>query len=444
MKTTPPNPLSDTIERALLINPPVYDTRLPWAKWQQPTLLLRLGTYLRQVGTEVKLLDALSKPSTTRLHRERVALLDLDGLKVPKWRYGLAKSALIHELQALAQDGWHPDKVFVECFTTFWWEGAAEAVQIAKEIFPKSRVVLIGSYPILVPDHAREHSGADEITTESWPALFHLPSDLSLYANPPDFMYLSFGQGSRTADEVADEIAQAFRRNVRHFAFVEHSVARRFTDLYRSVLEKVIAQRLRIKFYALGNIAPSDLVMAPDLPELMKQAGYEQINFSDDRDASDDPATTGQLIDDYREAASLCHGAGFAKRSDALCAGVCIGRPGEDIAARVRLATFITHHIGSVIFWPYQPSSQECSGMPLEDRNGKLFPLRAENGLTYRDYLNLLGLATVLNAKYREYTFDFMGDGLIPNLLRDSIARRGWEPNPEVKGSLKLPLVVRS
>ncbi len=80
--------------------------------------------------------------------------------------------------------------------------------------------------------------------------------------------------------------------------------------------------------------------------------------------------------------------------------------------------------------------------MPLELQNGKLYPFRNANGVSYREYLNLHGLAAVLNSKYREHTFDFLGDGLISNLLRDSIARGAWDPPEHLKGSLQLPILV--
>jgi len=80
--------------------------------------------------------------------------------------------------------------------------------------------------------------------------------------------------------------------------------------------------------------------------------------------------------------------------------------------------------------------------MELESQNGKLFPLRNLSGIRYSEYMDLLGLAVVLNAKYRERTFDFLGDGLVGRLFRDSVARRGWDPPQEVKGSVNLPMAA--
>ncbi len=98
----------------------------------------------------------------------------------------------------------------------------------------------------------------------------------------------------------------------------------------------------------------------------------------------------------------------------------------------------MAHAIGSLVIWPYQPVPVECGDLPLEDQNGKLFPFRRDNGATYRDYLDLLGLAAVLNAKHRQRSFDFLGHGLVPSLFRQSLKDRAWEPTDEVKGSLRV------
>jgi len=438
------DPPSSSAERVLLINPPVYDTRLHWAKWQQPASLLRLATYLRHNGTTVKLLDAMHHRSDERLHRERVAFLDLDGLAVPKWRFGLSRSSIVAQLRELAKSGWYPDEVYVEGFTTFWWEGAAEVIASVKAMFPRVQVVLLGGYANLTPDHAAQHTAADRIRTGPLSELSCLPPDLSVYERAPTFTYILLADGRRTAEEIVDEVeTMVAKHKVHHLAFAEHAVARRCPKLYRSILEKLAGRGRRVNLYALGNVSPADLIEQPDLPGLMRRAGYVQIFFSDDRDSPMDPSTDDELIGTYRRASLLCHEAGFPQRTEALTGGLCLGRPGEDVGRRARVATFVAHHAGSVIFWPYQPLPNECPQLSLEEQNGKLFPLRGRNGLTYRDYLEVLGLGVVLNAKYRQRTFDFLGDGLISRLFQDSVARRGWDPDPEVKGSLRLPLVAR-
>lgn len=48
------SPLQGTPERVLLVHSPVYDTRLNWGEWQQPTTLLRLATYWQAKGVQVQ------------------------------------------------------------------------------------------------------------------------------------------------------------------------------------------------------------------------------------------------------------------------------------------------------------------------------------------------------------------------------------------------------
>src|SRR5262249_16231768 len=148
-------------ERVLLINPPVYDIRFPWAQYQQPTTLLRLSTFYKRAGAEIRLIDALDHKRGTRLRKERVATLQADGFELDKWRFGISRFAVKTELRSLGVAGWVPDIVYIECPTTFWWEGIAEVVERVRERFPMTRIALIGAYPALAPDHARQHINAD-------------------------------------------------------------------------------------------------------------------------------------------------------------------------------------------------------------------------------------------------------------------------------------------
>jgi hypothetical protein len=434
---------SSTPERVLFVNPPIYDTRLHWAKWQQPSLLLRLATHFTGVGARVRLVDALYCEHGQRLRRERVDSLDLEGTLVHKWRFGVSKYGLRTALRTLASEGWHPDEVFIECFCTFWWEGAAEVTGLVRQVFPRSVVSVVGAYARDAPEHARRVSHTDVALRAPLADLRTLRPDLSLWPRPPAFAYVDTGGGSRVAEDIVDEIASAVKQRVRHFAFAEHAVASRFPQLFDAVLEQLAKRRLRAWFYALGNLSPGELIVRPELAYQMKRAGFQQLFFGDDRDSGLSPEEDDQLIEQYAEAAHLCHAAGFRLRTAAVTGGLCLGRPGEDLERRAYTATLVAHHIGSVVFWPYQPSPSEQPDIPLEAQNGKLFPLRQQNGATYRAYQDLLGLAALLSAKYRSHSFDFLGGGLIPRLFRTSLARRAWEPPEEIKGSLQLPVVQR-
>jgi hypothetical protein len=432
-----------TCEKVLLVNPAVHDSRLPWARWQQPTLLLRLSTLYKASGADVRLIDCLHHALNKRLRKRLAGHETLEGQRVNRWRFGTSEQSFEAELERFKCEQWEPTCVYVECFTTYWWQGCTEAVATVRKHFPRARIVLVGAYALLAPKHAIENTGAELVPVEHCSSLANLAPDLSLYAHRPTFQYVTLGAGHRTADEIVDEVAVAVSRKVCHFAFPEHGIASEHRVLFREILERLAAKELRANFYAFGNISAGDLCADPELPALMRRARYRQISFSDDREGHADDTSRDLWLEQHREAAALCHEAGFPMRKDSLIGAVCVGRPGEDLQERAHAITLLSHYVGSVVPWPYQPTPDELPDVPLELQNGKFFPFRGRNRLSFRDYADLLGLAAVLNSKYRDRTFDFLGDSLVAQLFQDSVRREGWNPPEEIKGSLRLPVLAR-
>jgi hypothetical protein len=427
-----PSPLNATPERVLLIYPPVYDTRLNWGVWQQPTTLLRLATYWKRKDVQVRLVDAFYQGSS-RFRRESDGKLKVDDRDLNRWRYGAAHKDVENNLKQLKAEGWMPDQVYIECDTTFWWRGSEEMALLVRQVFPEADLILTGAYPTLAPAHALEKTGATSLLVkEAIRPLYSLPADLDVYETLPSILHLSFGGGQRTADEVVAEVEAAFPR-VRAFSIADEKVITDHPDLFREVLERLAERKRKVGLYAIGNVEYHNL-NEPSLPALMRRAGYKQIHFADDRHLPIAPISDEILIEDARMAVEHCHNAGFKPRTDELNASLCLGRKGENLSDRTRLATKLAHHVGALIIWPYQPAPEECPDLSLEEQNGKIFPMRARNGYRYDDYLEFLGLAAILNAKYHSRTFDFLGEGFMSRLFRDSVARQGWDPDPAVKG----------
>src|SRR2546429_4556987 len=147
----------DSPRRVLLFNPPVYDTRFPWSRWQQPVTLLQLATLLRGKQCDIRLIDALYVKPNENLKRRRARVLTRGEVSINYWRFGQLKSDLAAKFKSLDQDGWEPDDVYIEGFTTFWWEGVIEAITLVRKRFPKARVILCGAYPSLAAEHAIAH-----------------------------------------------------------------------------------------------------------------------------------------------------------------------------------------------------------------------------------------------------------------------------------------------
>jgi hypothetical protein len=422
-------------KRILLCNPPVYDTRFPWSQWHQPVSLLQLSTLLQRQGDEVRLFDTLSSESNAIPRRRRMRVLTHDGISLNWWRFGRLPSEFTRKMVAFRQEGWQPDDVYIEGFTTFWWEGVAEMTATIRKYFPHTRIILFGAYPRLAPDHAAQHSNADILVIGQIEGLAGQPLDLSLYPSLPPFTYLSVGTSQRPVDDLVHEFLKVVTpsqqgERVWKVAFADHDVVRRFPKHFRAVLQTAIDQKCKVSFFALGNLHPCDLAEDPELPSLLLRAGFKQLVFADDRALPFSEGIQEKLLDDYRQAIAHCLAAGYPQRTEALVASVSLGRRGEDPAGVVTLMTKLAHIVGSLIVVPYQPTPTEChSSLSLEMQNGKLFPFAEENHMSFRGYQDILGLAAMFNAKYRDHTFDFLGDGLISRLVRESLVTESWNPH---------------
>src|SRR5579885_2799367 len=109
--------------RVLLFNPPAYDTRFPWSRWQQPITLLQLATLLRRYQCDVRLIDALHVGLNETLPRRRQRAFSRGENSINYWRFGLPSHKLAAQLRAWVKDEWYPDEVYIEGFSTIWWEG---------------------------------------------------------------------------------------------------------------------------------------------------------------------------------------------------------------------------------------------------------------------------------------------------------------------------------
>ena len=165
----------------LLINPWVTDFAA-YDFWMKPLGLLYVGSFLSARGHTVRLVDCMNRfqqdrgfdmtgeqhhYGTGKFHREIIEKPDCLS-HVPRHfnRYGI-QGDLFRELVI---DGFRPDVVLMTCIMTYWYHGAFEAVRIIHELLPGIPIMLGGIYATLCPTHARTHSGADVVITESVPS----------------------------------------------------------------------------------------------------------------------------------------------------------------------------------------------------------------------------------------------------------------------------------
>jgi len=420
--------------RALLVHPPLFDTRLYWAAFQQPVALLQLATALRHCGCDIRLLDAMCAGPGDAIVKQRVRKFTRGEMAINYWRWGVPTGQLTRQLEGLKLEGWLPDDTYILSGEPFQWEGSAEAVATARQVFPGTRVLLFGRYPTLAPEHARECSGADMLIAGQIQELAGLPLDLSHCAVRPRNSHLAIDTPERPVADLLAELRVLSRpadrkARIGHIVLADQNTLERFPEHCRALFQAARDEKLGVTFHAFGGVHPRLLANDANLARLLFEAGLKQVFLADEPGLLATGEAREQYLAECGAAIAYCVGAGYRARTDALTATVCVGRAQEDLKEVAALLTELAHIAGSVIVLPFQPQPAECpADLPLEEQNGKIFPLAAQQGYRVRDYFDLLGLGAVLNSKYRSRTFDFLGDGLISRLVRASLVTESWRP----------------
>jgi radical SAM superfamily enzyme YgiQ (UPF0313 family) len=178
---------------AILINPPIYDTQY-WARWSMPHGLLKVATWLKNEGYDLKLIDCLNPygkdsgvldktsdyESFNAVRKEKKSMVVLASTKeVPvgfgeneiapsyklqeneKWKYhfGMPLGILENHLSELhlrsKKKNYQSIEIWITSIMTYWWESTRDVIKIALNVFPDAKIRVGGIYPTLAPDHAQ-------------------------------------------------------------------------------------------------------------------------------------------------------------------------------------------------------------------------------------------------------------------------------------------------
>ena len=183
------------MSKILLVNPGIYCIGRYSSTPMSPMGLLKIGSYLKEKGHQVKLVDGALVPN---YHFLRMPIKSsypdapfvdyrpcgtykqyaLEGMMKPIRYYGKPLSVIKKELIEAFDS---PDQVWIGSHLTYYYESSWELVSLAKELFPRAKVLLGGIYPTLCPEHA-SRSGADVVYSGE---IEHLESYLPDYSLMP-------------------------------------------------------------------------------------------------------------------------------------------------------------------------------------------------------------------------------------------------------------------
>ena len=462
--------------KALLINPPIYDTQY-WPRWSQPHGLLKVATWLRKDRgyKSVRLLDCLATDENRKVEYHRrpgdLGVVRRGDVKKFVWHYGWPHGKLRKELELHASgELFYPDEIWITSIMTYWWESTRDVVHLVQEVFEEfnPRIYVGGIYPTLYPEHEnRMLSDTGEViiidgeicrdAANSW-------TDLSLYQDEvydtqPKYAIITGSRGCpfncaycaqlklnhgnrkvryRPPEDVAEELYQKkVEFNIREIAFFEDNI---FFDQEEFIARMDAIEEKGLEFskmHAPEGIEPR--LIEPGLLTRMKASGFDRIYLAletIDNHISSSWNRNQASIEKFDRAVEISKSCGYRVGSQEINAFVLFGLPDEDLQAVIDTVLYASHKVGSVIpmlftpvpgsklFDEYQEYLFDEMKWDLQDLNGKLLPFLEYNQKYYpdlmaSDYLQIENLMYHLNSSkvYRE-RFDFSKENPVAKIFR--------------------------
>ena len=327
------------MKKALLINPPVYDTQY-WERWSMPHGLLKVATFLIQNGYEVRFMDSLAGDNKGRVKAKKKEMTRIgtrERWKPTAWGaslnydekvincYGRDPEDFKRELEKERKYNplfaWTPDEVWITSIMSYWWESTRDMVRIAKQYFPNAKVRVGGIYPTLAPEHAKDNlelsaplivagdklnindplmMSHDLIVTGEIPEANDLELALDLYAESglphPKYTILTTSRGcprdceycaayilsgrkirSRNSKSVIDEILAKYETGIRDFCFYEDNLLMAKKN-FKEILAAIIDNKERLKGIELHSPEGLEIrLIDPELAQMMRTAGFRRV-----------------------------------------------------------------------------------------------------------------------------------------------------------------------
>ena len=423
-------------DRILLVNPPVYETRYQWIKWNQPLDLLKLSTFLKaNIGCEVKLFDFML-PRHGKVPKRRLKntpSIEVNGTTYSLHHFGRPFSEF-KTFADVSLNTWKPTAIWITSLTSYWWQSVRDTILNVQNSVQDVEVVLFGNYPRLEPEHALNKIYADLLVTDLDIKLSQYKADTSLYDRDclPDFCGLDIN--SRT-DDIGKEISDHVSAAIHHFVFFNDDILKdpdHLEEVLREigkVADQVPDQKFKPKFHGICGIYPGKL--NAKLAKLMASSRFREIHFEYAADAS-------RVLDleSYFRASEAVRNAGFRLHRGELSGFVNIGLPDDTPHLLMQHVLNLLEIFGFVIPKPFSPTPGSDLYLRhkdvLDTKNIELlsphfFPFSRINGISSNDYDELYRLTAFMNYPVRQQSFDLFPGTIGYEMFRNSLERKVWQ-----------------
>jgi len=372
------------VRRVLLLSPPIADTveveQQDMVTAVDPFGLLRLGTYFRQRGCEVTLVDCLRDPmldGRVRRHERKRLRCGDDGeapVEKPVYHYGLTAHQLARRLETVSP----PDLIAISTVFTWHAETTREAIDVCRRVHPQAKIVLGGNLATLCPDVAGK-LGAHQVVAGDVPGAEFLPTAIDLCDATTRVDYLRLIKGcpfecsycvtrllnqgrtlARPPEQVYAELKAKFSQHgKRIFVFYDDFVLFRHTRYLDPFLDLVAQERLGVVLeFALGFSAA---LVDERFASRLRQAGVQRVILALETtsEARGKAMRRPQRLDQFVRAVRILQDYGYRGRH--LRAFYLIGLPGQTMEEILRTLLWL-YRLGvtpSLTTYTLTPRSQD-------------------------------------------------------------------------------------
>jgi hypothetical protein len=437
--------------RVLLINPPVEERRYNWLRWNQPLDLLQLSSWLKRKssGMEVRLYDFMFPSETGEVEKKLVK----DGTQ-----QGLRHFGTSHEdfsswfTHLIGREGWCPTCIIITSLTSYWY-GSIEKLlnNIFQTLGPKHRkkvqICLYGAYPRLEPEHA-ECQWADIAFTCSVDTLGCAP-DHELYLKSPHNRLPQFAALDIRDDHVHEHAEALFDLKVRSakksgndraqaltIAFFNDDVGVEVDGLRR--MATLVDANSRSQFILHGICGIRAQSLSTDTLDLMSSAGFRTLYVEHERAPGGalDRERYSHVYDAYQRCRQA-HRRGQENAwlaRDGVTGFVNVGLPDDNMDLIVKTTLELNEMFGSVIIKPWGwspevgPAKRSENWDDPKQASPQWYPYaNGTSQLATDDYRNLMRWQSILNTRVKGMTFDFLDDGKVAKLVRETVVSESWK-----------------
>lgn len=150
-------------KQVIIVNPWFTDFK-GYDEWMSPLGVLYLSSALKENGITTHVINCVAREYEPILAEKKYgtgAFLQTEIEKPPLYssiprkykRYGISKSELEKKLRALPK----PDLIAVGSMMTYWYLGVFDTIEVIRQVYPETQILLGGIYTILTGEHAAKY-----------------------------------------------------------------------------------------------------------------------------------------------------------------------------------------------------------------------------------------------------------------------------------------------